>query len=167
MSARLSLARRPAERRRFLGGGWQGFEPSVPRNRGNGFRDRPLRSTGPTVRVPLRTPCPERFFLRPSDPLRLLHDANSQLEAIQGLAAVNAGVVVKCAPARHLGRRLWRGVGARFVGEDARPDDGVCRRGDGRPTPALPRPTHNFRARGSAAAHNAAITQNPCAPNVA
>jgi len=32
--------------------------------------------------------------LRPSDPLRLLHDANSQLEAIQGLAAVNAGVVV-------------------------------------------------------------------------
>ena len=48
------------------------------------------------VRAPLRTPCRERLFLRPSDPLRLLHDANSQLEAIQGLAAVNAEAVVKC-----------------------------------------------------------------------
>ena len=32
--------------------------------------------------------------MRPSDPLGLLHDANSRLEAIQGVAAVNAGVVV-------------------------------------------------------------------------
>jgi len=53
---------------------------------------------------------------RPSDPVRLLHDANSQLEAIQGLAAVNTGVVVKCAPAQHLGRRLWRGCGYGEVG---------------------------------------------------
>src|SRR6266404_4183911 len=95
------------------------------------------------VRVPLRTPRRERLFLRPSDPLRRFdcyHDANSQLEAIQGLAAVNAGVVVKCswsAPrAAAMARRgLWRGVGARSVGEDARSDDGVCRRGDGRLTP--------------------------------
>jgi hypothetical protein len=85
---------------------------------------------------------------RPSDPVRLLHDANSQLEAIQGLAAVNAGVVVKCAPAQHLGRRLWRGEGARSVGEDARPNDGVCRRGDGRLTPALPRPLSQLSSKG-------------------
>jgi hypothetical protein len=31
----------------------------------------------------------------------------------------------------------------------------------------LRRPSHTFRARGSAAAHNAAITQNPCAPKFA
>ncbi len=46
----------------------------------------------------------------------LLHDADRQLEAIQGLAAVNAEVVVKCpwsAPraAAMARRRLWRGGG--------------------------------------------------------
>jgi hypothetical protein len=40
-------------------------------------------------------------------------------------------------------RRLWRGGGARSVGED-----GVCRRGDGRLTPALPRPLSQLSSKG-------------------